>query len=95
MTGFGFGGSVNLSFEIYLTQDFMLSLFAEGRVASTTNIQGEFQDSNGNTEMLGLATDSQNYVGISPTTYIGPNGYKWATIDYTGGDAGIGLSIRY
>ncbi len=95
MTGFGFGGSLNLSFEIYLTRDFMLSLFAEGRVASTTNIQGQFVDTNGNIQQEGLAMDKNNYIGTASTTYIGTNGLRWATIDYTGGDAGLGLSVRY
>ena len=95
MNGFGFGGSLNLSFEIYLARDFMLSIFGEGRIASTSNIQGQFVDPNGNIQQVGLVMDKNNYLGTAATTYIGTNGLRWATVDYTGGDAGLGLSVRY
>ncbi|GEM_PF-2191544 len=95
MSGLGFGGSLSFSYEIFLSPDFMLNVYGEGRFASTSNLQGDFQDKAGNVHKIGLVMDSQNFLGTAYTSYIGTNGLRWATVDYTGGNLGLGFSYRY
>ncbi len=94
MAGFGFGGCLGAGWDIAVG-NFSLELFAHGRLASTSNIQGEFQDSSGNTYQVGLAVDSRNFMGTTNTSSIGSGGVRWANVDYTGFDLGLGASYQY
>lgn len=94
MTGFGFGGCLGAGWDIALG-NFSLELFAHGRLASTSNIQGQFQDPSGNTYQVGLAMNSQNFIGTANTSYIGNGSLRWANVDYTGFDLGLGASYQY
>jgi hypothetical protein len=95
MVGYGFGGNLTLGYELYLSREMMLSLMVQGRFAGTSNIQGEFKDTQGNLHQVGLVMTSQDYLGTAYTSSIGSNGIRWANVDYTGGSAAIGLSFRY
>jgi hypothetical protein len=94
MSGLGFGGTLGAgwSFDV---GGVAIDFFAHGRFASTSNIQGDFQDPSGNTYKLGLIMDKNNLLATQNTSFIGTNGTRWANVDYTGADAGIGIVYRY
>ncbi len=95
LNGYGFGGTLNLGWETILGGSFTLNIFAQARFATTSNIQGNETDSAGNSQQVGLATNSTGFLYYLPLSEIGNNGTRWANIDYTGGDLGIALSLRY
>lgn len=94
MDGYGFGGVVGGSYDISF-KNFSIDIFAHGRLATTSNIQGTFTDDLGNSYQLGLATGSNGVVGPLETDLIGTGGTRWSNVDYTGFDAGLAVTYRY
>jgi hypothetical protein len=95
MVGLGFGVSLDLDWGIRLGKRVLFDIYGKGRYASTSHIKGDFQDSYGNRHELGLTVDPNGFVGTSYTEYIGTHGIRWANVDYTGGDVGIGFTWMY
>jgi len=96
MMGYGFGGGASVSWEFYLNKNLMLNVFAQGRFASTSHIQGKFQDVYGYTYDVGIYKDSYGILGTADISTIGTgSGRDWVNLDLTGGDAGIGITYHY
>jgi len=87
----------NIGFQFGVGRDFELSrhlglrLFARGRYAKITNINGTFTSADGDYDNYGLVTTPQG-IYVDSTSNIGGN-EKYATLDYTGFDVGIGLTF--
>jgi tetratricopeptide (TPR) repeat protein len=100
ITGNMYGG--NVGFQLGIGREFEigprmgLRLFARGRYCKITNLNGNFVDANGNYDNYGLVvspTGSPNgTVGAESTSQIGGN-EKYATLDYTGFEFGVGLTF--
>jgi hypothetical protein len=65
-----------------------LEIFARGRYAKITNFQGVLSDSN----IWALEKFSDGSVDIGSPANVGQNGTSYATVDFTGFDAGIALN---
>jgi hypothetical protein len=71
-----------------------LRIFARGRYAKISNINGTFTSFNGVTDNYGLVSAPYlgNSISVDSTSNIGGNEH-YATLDYTGFDLGIGLTF--
>jgi len=91
----GFQAGVGREFEI--GPRLGLRIFARGRYAKISNINGTFTSLNGVTDNYGLVTGSSGLLGggiaVDSTSNIGSNNEHYATLDYTGFDLGIGLTF--
>lgn len=95
MQGYGFGGILGAEYDISF-KNFSIDIFAHGRLASTSNIQGSGTDIYGNPIQAGLAVDTtNNSVFPDYTSNIGVGNERWANVDYTGFDAGLAVTYRY
>jgi hypothetical protein len=92
-----YGG--NVGFQLGVGREFEigprmgLRLFARGRYSKITNINGNFTDADGNYDNYGLVVFPNGTVGADSTSHIGDNGEKYATLDYTGFEFGVGLTF--
>ncbi len=92
-----YGG--NVGFQLGIGREFEignrlgLRLFARGRYCKITDINGNFTDANGNYDNYGLVVFPNGTVGADSTSQISANGEKYATLDYTGFDVGVGLTF--
>jgi len=95
MMGLGFGASLGLALDFPLGQDIALGAYLKGRFATTSGIQGTFEDQFGDRYELGLAKNDAGWVSYTLTDNIGTGGIEWATIDYTGAEGGLSLTFTY
>ena len=88
----GFQAGVGREFEI--GPRLGLRIFARGRYAKISNINGTFTSFNGVTDNYGLVSAPYlgNSISVDSTSNIGGNEH-YATLDYTGFDLGIGLTF--
>lgn len=89
------GFQVGIGRDFAITPKFGISLYARGRYAKLTNFTGTVTDSGGNIANVGLATEPSynNEVFVEDTTQIGGAGNHYATVDFTGFDAGVALNF--
>jgi tetratricopeptide (TPR) repeat protein len=91
-----YGG--NVGFQLGIGREFEigprmgLRLFARGRYCKITNLNGNFTDANGTYDDYGLVVFPNGTIGADSTSHIG-NGEKYATLDYTGFEFGVGLTF--
>jgi hypothetical protein len=90
--GFQFG----LGRDFALGPRFGLTVFVRGRYAHISNLQGRLLDSDAVSGQFGLAANSQGVVDVDRTSNItGANGEHYATIDFTGFEAGLALNFYH
>ena len=92
MDGLGFGGQLGVGGEMAIGDQFSLFLSLRGRYATSGNIQGDFSGTFG---LAGLAIDQNGLLVPYPAESIERDGLKFAKIDYTGADFGLGLTYHY
>lgn len=95
LSGLGWGGFLGAGFELAVSEQLSLSLSLRGRYATTGNIQGSFTDSSGASQEAGLAFGTNGLLAAYPTYQINVNGWRYAKIDYTGGDMVLAVSYHY
>jgi hypothetical protein len=94
MMGFGFGATLGATLDFPLGRDMALGAYLRGRYATTSGMQGTFEDQFGDQYELGFA-QSDGMVGFTTVSNIGTGGLEWGVIDYTGAEGGITLTITY
>ncbi len=92
MYGGNVGFQVGIGREFEISRHFGLRLFARGRYAKITNINGTFTSQAGVSDNYGLVAFSDGTVGVDSTSHIG-GGEHYATLDYTGFEFGVGLTF--
>jgi hypothetical protein len=93
MYGGSIGFQLGIGREFEVSRHFGLRLFARGRYAKITDINGNFTSSvNGNYDNYGLMVMPYGGLGVDSTSHIGGSEH-YATLDYTGFDVGIGLTF--
>ncbi len=85
-----FGFQAGLGREFALGKAFGIALFVRGRYARLSNFQGQLLDSNAVAGRFGLAENSQGVVDVDQVSNIN-GGERYATVDFTGFDAGLAL----
>jgi hypothetical protein len=95
MLGMGFGGTLGAAMEFPLGDSMAFGGYLRGRFATTSGIQGTFEDQFGDQYELGLAKNDEGIVSFADVDNIGTGGIEWASIDYTGAEGGIFLVITY
>jgi hypothetical protein len=88
------GFQASLGREFAVNDHFGIVLFARGRYAKISNFQGQLLDSNAVAGKFGLASGTNGVVDIdSPSNITSANNERYATIDFTGFDAGVALNF--
>ncbi|HTC21458.1 MAG TPA: hypothetical protein VK859_11460, partial [bacterium] len=88
------GFQASLGREFAVSDRFGIVLFARGRYAKISNFQGQLLDSNAVAGKFGLASGANGVVDIdSPSNITSANNERYATIDFTGFDAGVALNF--
>jgi hypothetical protein len=97
MSGLGFGGTLNLGWEMAVSEMISINVNLRGRYASTSNIKADAQSTTTGEDMgeIGFVMYPGGHAGIAPVSAIGADGIRWANVDYTGVDADLGLTIHY
>lgn len=86
------GFQVGLGREFALGKNLGFTLFIRGRYARLSNFQGQLLDSSAVAEQFGLAQNGQGVVDVDPVSNIHGSEH-YATIDFTGFDAGLALNF--
>jgi tetratricopeptide (TPR) repeat protein len=95
LTSGAFGFQLGIGREFLVSRNVGITLYARGRYAKITNFRGELTDSYGYVGTFGLAKDDVNFgiVDVNNTGNIGGNGESYATMDFTGFDAGVAVNF--
>jgi tetratricopeptide (TPR) repeat protein len=95
LTSGAFGFQVGIGREFAVSRNLGITLYARGRYAKITNFRGDLKNSYGEVGTFGLAKFDSSYgiVDVDNTGYIGGNGESYATVDFTGFDAGVAFNF--
>lgn len=96
------GGTLKLGQEMDLGGSFALSLFVQGRWASFNQLTASSGTINGSTPLadgpFGLVIAplaGSNLLFLAPTSGVGSNGLRYATVDYSGLDGNLALKFEF
>jgi hypothetical protein len=88
------GFQVGIGREFAVNKKFGFTVFAKGRYAKISNFQGTLLDSTAVAGNFGLAAGANGVVDVDSTSNItAANNEHYATIDFTGVEAGIALNF--
>jgi hypothetical protein len=87
-------GSLEFGYDFKIDK-FFLTVYIKGRYADVPSVTASFNYPNGGYGNYSLAVFPEGNIGLALTSSIGSNGIRYATLDFSGVEGGIGLGLYY